>query len=74
VWPDLKHHHGGISVPDLEASIASCAKVLDFEVENASRSCHGPEAERGVDLKRLDDVIQHLIARMDRTTDVTGSA
>jgi methylmalonyl-CoA/ethylmalonyl-CoA epimerase len=30
---DLKHHHGGISVPDLEASIAWFAKVLDFEVE-----------------------------------------
>jgi methylmalonyl-CoA/ethylmalonyl-CoA epimerase len=30
---DLKHHNGGISVPDLEASIAWFAKVLDFEVE-----------------------------------------
>jgi methylmalonyl-CoA/ethylmalonyl-CoA epimerase len=30
---DLKHHHGGISVPDLEASIRWFARVLDFEVE-----------------------------------------
>ena len=30
---DLKHHHGGISVPDLEASIRWYAEVLDFEVE-----------------------------------------
>jgi methylmalonyl-CoA/ethylmalonyl-CoA epimerase len=31
---ELKHHHGGISVPDLEASIEWFARVLDFEVEN----------------------------------------
>jgi len=30
---DLKHHHGGISVPDLAASIRWYAEVLDFEVE-----------------------------------------
>ena len=30
---DLKHHHGGISVPDLDASIRWFAEVLDFEVE-----------------------------------------
>ena len=30
---DLKHHHGGISVPDLEASIRWYAEVLGFEVE-----------------------------------------
>ena len=30
---DLKHHHGGISVPDLEASIRWYSDVLDFEVE-----------------------------------------
>ena len=30
---DLKHHHGGISVPALEASIRWYAAVLDFEVE-----------------------------------------
>jgi catechol 2,3-dioxygenase-like lactoylglutathione lyase family enzyme len=30
---DLKHHHGGISVPDLEASIDWFGRVLDFEVE-----------------------------------------
>lgn len=30
---DLKHHHGAISVPDLEASIRWFAEVLDFEVE-----------------------------------------
>jgi methylmalonyl-CoA/ethylmalonyl-CoA epimerase len=30
---DLKHHHGGISVPDLEASIRWYVEVLDFEVE-----------------------------------------
>ena len=30
---DLKHHHGGVSVPDLEASIRWYAEVLDFEVE-----------------------------------------
>jgi methylmalonyl-CoA/ethylmalonyl-CoA epimerase len=29
----LKHHHGGISVPDIEASIRWFAAVLDFEVE-----------------------------------------
>jgi len=27
------HHHGGVSVPDLEASIRWYAEVLDFEVE-----------------------------------------
>ena len=31
---ELKHHHGGISVPDLEASIQWFARVLEFEVEN----------------------------------------
>ena len=31
---DLKHHHGGISVPDLEASIRWYAEVLDFESRN----------------------------------------
>ena len=31
---ELKHHHGGISVPDLDASIQWFARVLDFEVEN----------------------------------------
>ena len=31
---ELKHHHGGISVPDLEASIRWFAQVLEFEVEN----------------------------------------
>ena len=31
---ELKHHHGGISVPDLEASIRWFADVLEFEVEN----------------------------------------
>ena len=30
---DLKHHHGGISVPDLEASIRWYTEVLDFQVE-----------------------------------------
>ena len=30
---ELKHHHGGISVPDLEASIRWFIEVLDFEVE-----------------------------------------
>jgi methylmalonyl-CoA/ethylmalonyl-CoA epimerase len=30
---DLKHHHGGISVPDLESSIRWYADVLGFEVE-----------------------------------------
>src|SRR5438105_3780990 len=30
---DLKHHHGGISVPDLEASIRWYSEVLDFAVE-----------------------------------------
>jgi methylmalonyl-CoA/ethylmalonyl-CoA epimerase len=30
---ELKHHHGGISVPDLEASIRWFADVLEFEVE-----------------------------------------
>ena len=30
---ELKHHHGGISVPDLEASVRWYAEVLGFEVE-----------------------------------------
>ncbi len=30
---DLKHHHGGLSVPDLEASIRWYREVLDFELE-----------------------------------------
>ncbi|HZF15934.1 MAG TPA: VOC family protein [Steroidobacteraceae bacterium] len=30
---EFKHHHGGISVPDLEASIRWYADVLGFEVE-----------------------------------------
>lgn len=30
---ELKHHHGGVSVPDLEASIAWHRDVLGFEVE-----------------------------------------
>ncbi|WP_114240633.1 VOC family protein [Dyella sp. C9] len=29
----LKHHHGGISVPDIEASIAWYRDMLGFEVE-----------------------------------------
>lgn len=29
----LKFHHGGVSVPDLEASIEWYSRVLDFEVE-----------------------------------------
>jgi len=31
---ELKHHHGGVSVPDLEASIAWHCDVLGFEVED----------------------------------------
>ena len=31
---ELKHHHGGVSVPDLEASIRWYREVLGFEVEN----------------------------------------
>jgi methylmalonyl-CoA/ethylmalonyl-CoA epimerase len=31
---ELKHHHGGISVPDIEASIRWFADVLEFEVES----------------------------------------
>jgi methylmalonyl-CoA/ethylmalonyl-CoA epimerase len=30
---ELKHHHGGVSVPDLEASITWHREVLGFEVE-----------------------------------------
>jgi methylmalonyl-CoA/ethylmalonyl-CoA epimerase len=30
---ELKHHHGGISVPDLESSIQWYSEVLGFEVE-----------------------------------------
>jgi len=30
---DLKHHHGGISVPDLESSIRWYADALGFEVD-----------------------------------------
>ena len=31
---ELKHHHGGVSVPDLEASITWHREVLGFEVES----------------------------------------
>jgi methylmalonyl-CoA/ethylmalonyl-CoA epimerase len=31
--PILKHHHGAMSVPDLEAAIAWYARVLGFELE-----------------------------------------
>lgn len=31
---ELKHHHGGVSVPDLEAAIRWYHDVLGFEVEN----------------------------------------
>ncbi|HVW69994.1 MAG TPA: VOC family protein [Steroidobacteraceae bacterium] len=31
---ELKHHHGGISVPDLDASIRWFADVLGFKVES----------------------------------------
>jgi catechol 2,3-dioxygenase-like lactoylglutathione lyase family enzyme len=30
---ELKHHHGGVSVPNLDESIEWYGKVLDFEVE-----------------------------------------
>lgn len=30
---DLKYHHGGVSVPNLEESIQWFATVLDFKVE-----------------------------------------
>jgi methylmalonyl-CoA/ethylmalonyl-CoA epimerase len=30
---DLKHHHGAVSVPDLDASIAWYKRMLDFELE-----------------------------------------
>jgi catechol 2,3-dioxygenase-like lactoylglutathione lyase family enzyme len=30
---NLRHHHGAMSVPDLEASIAWYARVLDFQVK-----------------------------------------
>ena len=30
---EIKHHHGGVSVPDIEASIRWWHSVLDFEVE-----------------------------------------
>ena len=29
---ELKHHHGGVSVPNLDESIEWYGKVLDFEV------------------------------------------
>lgn len=34
---DLKHHHVGVSVPDLEASIAWYRAVLGFELEARDR-------------------------------------
>lgn len=34
---ELKYHHVGVSVPDLEASIAWYRKVLGFDVEARSR-------------------------------------
>ena len=30
---EIKHHHGGLSVPDIEASIRWWKTVLDFDVE-----------------------------------------
>ncbi len=30
---ELKHHHGGVSVPNLDESIGWYRRVLDFEVE-----------------------------------------
>ena len=30
---ELKHHHGGVSVPNLNESISGYKRVLDFEVE-----------------------------------------
>ena len=30
---EIKHHHGGLSVPDIEASIRWWKAVLDFDVE-----------------------------------------
>jgi methylmalonyl-CoA/ethylmalonyl-CoA epimerase len=30
---ELKHHHGGVSVPDIEAAILWWRSVLDFDIE-----------------------------------------
>ena len=49
----LKHHHGGISVPDLEASIAWYRQVLGFEVE---RRFDIPAIPAKVALMRRDEL------------------
>lgn len=42
---ELKYHHVGVSVPDLEASIKWYCNVLDFEVE---ARCHLPPVPANV--------------------------
>lgn len=39
---DLKYHHAGISVPDLESSIAWYSTMLGFEVEARNNHPHPP--------------------------------
>ena len=37
---DLKYHHAGVSVPDLESSITWYSKMLDFELEKRDYLAH----------------------------------
>ena len=39
---ELKHHHGAMSVPDLEISMAWYRKMLDFELESVVELAHVP--------------------------------
>jgi len=49
----LKHHHGALSVPDMEASIAWYGRVLGFEVERRFPIPHIPAQ---VAILRRDDL------------------
>jgi methylmalonyl-CoA/ethylmalonyl-CoA epimerase len=39
---ELKHHHGAMSVPELESSIAWYTKMLDFQLESVVKLDHVP--------------------------------
>lgn len=39
---EIKHHHGAMSVPDLESAIAWYRKVLDFQLESVVKLAHVP--------------------------------
>lgn len=39
---ELKHHHGAMSVPDLQGAIAWYQKMLDFQLESVVKLAHVP--------------------------------